>query len=180
MLTPADINNKQFKTTRLKEGYDQEEVDTFLDRVGEDFAFLVAAVQRLEEDNRTLRRNAQSKAEAVTTVLPTAPPSPSAVAEKLLAAAEEAARQHEAEAKAKGDDVVREAGARGARIVEEATEAAERIKSEGLAEKYRRNEELDAKYRQAQSALDTVRIEGDRARKALAAAIASYDKEMTQ
>lgn len=34
MLTPADIDSKQFATTRLREGYDQDEVDTFLDQVG--------------------------------------------------------------------------------------------------------------------------------------------------
>ncbi len=30
-LTPADVRNKQFSTTRLRPGYDEEEVDAFLD-----------------------------------------------------------------------------------------------------------------------------------------------------
>ncbi len=29
-LTPADVRNKQFSTTRLRPGYDEEEVDAFL------------------------------------------------------------------------------------------------------------------------------------------------------
>src|SRR5262249_1078868 len=32
-LTPADVRNKQFSTTRLRPGYDEEEVDAFLDEV---------------------------------------------------------------------------------------------------------------------------------------------------
>jgi len=32
-LTPEDVRNKQFSTVRLKEGYDEDEVDEFLDRV---------------------------------------------------------------------------------------------------------------------------------------------------
>ena len=30
-LTPDEIRNKQFSTTRLRPGYDEEEVDAFLD-----------------------------------------------------------------------------------------------------------------------------------------------------
>src|ERR1700746_3188622 len=32
-LTPADVRNKQFSTTRLRPGYDEEEADAFLDEV---------------------------------------------------------------------------------------------------------------------------------------------------
>ena len=33
VLAPADVRDKQFSTTRLRPGYDQEEVDAFLDEV---------------------------------------------------------------------------------------------------------------------------------------------------
>src|SRR5690348_343647 len=33
LLTPEDVRNKQFSTTRLRPGYDEEEVDDFLDQV---------------------------------------------------------------------------------------------------------------------------------------------------
>ena len=47
-LTPADVRNKQFSTTRLRPGYDEEEVDAFLDEVeGE--------LDRLLQENEELR-----------------------------------------------------------------------------------------------------------------------------
>ena len=47
-LTPADVRNKQFSTTRLRPGYDEEEVDAFLDEVeGE--------LDRLIQENEELR-----------------------------------------------------------------------------------------------------------------------------
>src|ERR1700751_1760972 len=47
-LTPADVRNKQFSTTRLRPGYDEEEVDAFLDE-GE------AELDRLIQENEELR-----------------------------------------------------------------------------------------------------------------------------
>jgi DivIVA domain-containing protein len=47
-LTPADVRNKQFSTTRLRPGYDEEEVDAFLDEVE-------AELDRLIQDNEELR-----------------------------------------------------------------------------------------------------------------------------
>jgi DivIVA domain-containing protein len=47
-LTPADVRNKQFSTTRLRPGYDEEEVDTFLDEVE-------AELDRLIQENEELR-----------------------------------------------------------------------------------------------------------------------------
>jgi DivIVA domain-containing protein len=47
-LTPADVRNKQFSTTRLRPGYDEEEVDAFLDEVE-------AALDELIQENEELR-----------------------------------------------------------------------------------------------------------------------------
>jgi DivIVA domain-containing protein len=47
-LTPADVRNKQFSTTRLRPGYDEEEVDAFLDEVE-------AELDRLLQENDELR-----------------------------------------------------------------------------------------------------------------------------
>jgi DivIVA domain-containing protein len=47
-LTPADVRNKQFSTTRLRPGYDEEEVDAFLDEVE-------AELDRLIQENEDLR-----------------------------------------------------------------------------------------------------------------------------
>ncbi len=177
MLSPADIDKKRFTTTRLKEGYDQDDVDSFLDRVQEDYGFLQQTVARLEEDNRVLRRQIN---DAPTAVLDVRPDPPSAVAEKLLEVAAQAAAEIEAEAQAKADEIVREAGGRAAAVVEEAVEAAEKIKSEALGEKYRRIEELDRDIRAREERAASARSDGDTARRALAAALAAYDKEVGQ
>src|SRR5215831_16166712 len=47
-LTPADVRNKQFSTNRLRPGYDEEEVDAFLDEVE-------AELDRLIQENEELR-----------------------------------------------------------------------------------------------------------------------------
>src|SRR6202166_2151499 len=47
-LSPADVRNKQFSTTRLRPGYDEEEVDAFLDEVE-------AELDRLIQENEDLR-----------------------------------------------------------------------------------------------------------------------------
>src|SRR5579859_7556725 len=46
-LTPADVRNRQFSTTRLRPGYDEEEVDAFLDEVEAEFNRLIAENQEL-------------------------------------------------------------------------------------------------------------------------------------
>jgi DivIVA domain-containing protein len=47
-LTPEDVVNKRFQATKFREGYDQDEVDDFLDEV-------VNELRRLTEDNDDLR-----------------------------------------------------------------------------------------------------------------------------
>jgi DivIVA domain-containing protein len=47
-LTPEDVVNKRFQATKFREGYDQDEVDDFLDEV-------VNELRRLSEENEDLR-----------------------------------------------------------------------------------------------------------------------------
>jgi DivIVA domain-containing protein len=47
-LTPEDVVNKRFQATKFREGYDQDEVDDFLDEV-------VNELRRLSEENEELR-----------------------------------------------------------------------------------------------------------------------------
>jgi DivIVA domain-containing protein len=47
-LTPEDVVNKRFQATKFREGYDQDEVDDFLDEV-------VNELRRLGEENEELR-----------------------------------------------------------------------------------------------------------------------------
>ncbi len=48
-LTPEDVVNKRFQATKFREGYDQDEVDDFLDEV-------VNELRRLNEENEDLRQ----------------------------------------------------------------------------------------------------------------------------
>lgn len=173
-MDPRVIEEKQFGVTRIKEGYNQDEVDDFLDLVAADHRQLQQQVARLQQENEILRRR---PTEAPTMNIPQPP---SVVAEKLLQAAEEAARNYEAEAKVKADEIVREAGAQGARVVEEAQAAAEKIKSEGLAEKYRRNEELDRKHAETASLVDGLTARGREMRTALSEMVARLDRGLGQ
>ena len=47
-LTPEDVVNKRFQSTKFREGYDQDEVDDFLDEV-------VVELRRLTKENEELR-----------------------------------------------------------------------------------------------------------------------------
>ena len=49
VLTPEDVLNKAFQTTKFREGYDQDEVDDFLDQV-------VVELRRLNQENEELRQ----------------------------------------------------------------------------------------------------------------------------
>ncbi|MFM6963075.1 MAG: DivIVA domain-containing protein [Micrococcales bacterium] len=48
-LTPEDVVNKRFQPTKFREGYDQDEVDDFLDE-------LVVEMRRLASENEDLRQ----------------------------------------------------------------------------------------------------------------------------
>src|SRR4051794_37133977 len=48
-LTPEDVVNKRFQPTKFREGYDQDEVDDFLDEV-------VVELRRLNQENEELKQ----------------------------------------------------------------------------------------------------------------------------
>lgn len=48
-LTPEDVVNKRFQPTKFREGYDQDEVDDFLDEI-------VVELRRLNQENDDLRQ----------------------------------------------------------------------------------------------------------------------------
>jgi cell division initiation protein len=170
MIEPADIEGIRFATTRLKEGYDQNEVDAFLDRVAEDYRLVLDKLRNVELERDTLKR---APADEPTQVIQQPP---SVMVERVLAVAEQTAQQFVAEAKEQADGIIREAGGRGARVIEEATEAAERIKSEGYAEKYRKVEQLDQRFKQVSAAVEELERKGKLARDAMTNAINYYDR----
>ncbi|WP_154605267.1 DivIVA domain-containing protein [Arthrobacter sp. AQ5-05] len=66
-LTPEDVVNKRFQPTKFREGYDQDEVDDFLDEI-------VVELRRLHQENDDLRKklaeNAANGGAAVTAASP--------------------------------------------------------------------------------------------------------------
>jgi DivIVA domain-containing protein len=71
-LTPEDVQNKRFTVVRFKPGYDEEEVDNFLDEIeGE--------LRRLLGENSTLKQTAATAAAAPPApIAPVAPAAPAA------------------------------------------------------------------------------------------------------
>ena len=106
-LTPEDVQNKQFRTVRgpFREGYDEEEVDTFLDEVE-------VELSRLIGENDTLRQRIE--------VLQSAPPP-----QPVQSEAEEMLRRTLLLAQRTADDTVAEARAEAERTVAEARERAD-------------------------------------------------------
>lgn len=76
-LTPEDVVNKRFQQTKFREGYDQDEVDDFLDEI-------VVELRRLTQENEEL----QAKLDALEARQNGGPaPAPAAVAATVLPAA---------------------------------------------------------------------------------------------
>lgn len=56
-LTPEDVVNKRFQPTKFREGYDQDEVDDFLDEI-------VVELRRLTAENEELRKKLDAASQA--------------------------------------------------------------------------------------------------------------------
>lgn len=143
-LTPEDVANKQFTSTRLKPGYDETEVDEFLDEVE-------AELTRLYRENDELRSkltNAQrqlaegggdggssQQAPAPAPIPQPAPPPPppapvpapvpagasvSETATGILALAQRTADEHVSEARTQADRIIGEARTRADQLKREA------------------------------------------------------------
>jgi DivIVA domain-containing protein len=142
-LTPEDVVNKRFQPTKFREGYDQDEVDDFLDEV-------VVELRRLNQENEELRqrliasdsrinelqRTAASAPAGYAQEAPLAPPAPAAAAfaaggmdpnamdpgntNNLLQLARRLHEEHVREGVEKRDALIAEGHAAAARVVSEA------------------------------------------------------------
>jgi DivIVA domain-containing protein len=139
-LTPEDVVNKRFNPTKFREGYDQDEVDDFLDEV-------VVELRRLNQENEELRQrlmaadsriNELQAGGAAPVAAPVAAPAP--VAEpafaqagvdpsdpantnNLLQLARRLHEEHVREGMEKRDALIAEGHATAARVVSEAEQA---------------------------------------------------------
>lgn len=159
-LTPEDVVNKRFQSTKFREGYDQDEVDDFLDEV-------VAEMRRLVEENESLkselerakekasRAPAQPASSAPAATVSTDDPIDAEGTTNLLQLARRLHEDHVREGIQKRDELIAEGHSQAARIVEEAE--AERTRkmagiSRELAAAERQIEDLrqfEREYRQS-------------------------------
>ncbi|GAA0618510.1 hypothetical protein GCM10009547_21070 [Sporichthya brevicatena] len=151
-LTPEDVRNKQFTTVRLREGYDEDEVDAFLDEVETELRRLIRENDELRAKLAAATR-AASAAPAASTTAPQpvvkapepppapeppkpapAPPAPAAVeasssdsAARVLALAQQTADQAIAEARTEANKIVGDARQRAEAIEREARSKADAL-----------------------------------------------------
>ncbi len=138
-LTPEDVVNKRFQSTKFREGYDQDEVDDFLDEI-------VVELRRLNQENDELRqrlvaadaRIAELQRGVAVAATPMESPAPAIIAapgpvtsvaeptadtNNLLQLARRLHEEHVREGLAKKEQLIAEGQAEAARIVAEATSA---------------------------------------------------------
>ncbi|MEN9620885.1 MAG: hypothetical protein RL499_1078 [Actinomycetota bacterium] len=143
-LTPEDVVNKRFQSTKFREGYDQDEVDDFLDEI-------VVELRRLTQENDELRQRlvaadarmaemqrsgAPAPMEAPAPAAAPAPmpfpvadlpampgAEPGVDTNNLLQLARRLHEEHVREGLAKKEQIIAEGQAEAARIVGEATNA---------------------------------------------------------
>lgn len=135
-LTPDDIVNRTFETTRFRDGYDQDEVDNFLDEIVAELRAVIAEKDRLEARVAELESGAPA-APVASAPAPEATPEPEPVVEApaapaapakpetdaaavspegLLALAQRVHDEHVAEGQRRKDELVAEAEQQAAEV----------------------------------------------------------------
>lgn len=92
-LTPEDVVNKRFQPTKFREGYDQDEVDDFLDEI-------VVELRRLNQENDELRKKLAEGGSGTPASSAVAAPVVEKVPAPVKAEKDESRAKAEAEAKA--------------------------------------------------------------------------------
>jgi DivIVA domain-containing protein len=188
-LTPADVRNKQFSTTRLRPGYDEEEVDAFLDEVE-------AELDRLIQENEELRAklaevlrggkvpalnapHAEAPADLMAAEPPRheperlAPPEPVRMltrpvednmdtAARVLALAQQTADQAIADARREADETLGRARREADDILTKARRQSEQITSDARARAESLERDAQERHRQAMGSLVQSREELER------------------
>lgn len=178
-LTPEDVQNKEFTTVRLREGYDMQEVDEFLDEVE-------AELSRMQRENDELR----DKLSAVTrgggiaaSAEPLAPsrqlepapvtPPPSAIqpssggqqseaATKVLALAQKTADELVADAKGEAERLMADARSRSEKLDSETKAKAAKMEQDARQRAESIDQEVQKRRAQAFGKLDAERADLER------------------
>lgn len=150
MVDPQDIERVEFSTTRIKSGYDPDEVDNFLDRVAGTLRTVLTSNGELSAENARLKRRVSELErradEAPTAQLPMIAPDPTAAAGRLLELAQKTA-----------DDVIAQAQAEAVAIQARADENARDTLNSAVAEGNQRKRAAEAAAYKAEQDLDLLR-----------------------
>jgi DivIVA domain-containing protein len=182
-LTPEDVVNKRFQPTKFREGYDQDEVDDFLDEV-------VVELRRLNQENEELRQRLIASDSRINELQRTAgQPAPAGFEQPVAAAAPASApvpfqpaavtpsdpnadagntnnllqlarrlhEEHVREGVEKRDALIAEGQAQAQRAIEDGQVQAARVVEDGQAQAARVVEEAQTQTRNAISTLDQER-----------------------
>jgi DivIVA domain-containing protein len=158
-LTPEDVVNKRFQSTKFREGYDQDEVDDFLDEV-------VVELRRLTQENEELRAqlaaggNAAAPAraaEAATVAEPKPAKTPEPAPAPIVAAPVAASAAESVDETAGTTNLLQLARRLHEEHVKEGAEKRDALIAEGHATAARVVAEAEAKQRAQINALDAER-----------------------
>lgn len=157
-LTPEDVVNKRFQPTKFREGYDQDEVDDFLDEV-------VVELRRLNGENEELRQRlaaaesgaSQAAAAAPTFATPEPKPAPVVAAVVAPVAAPVVSATSEADEQASTTNLLQLARRLHEEHVREGAEKRDSLIAEGHATAARVVAESEAKQRAQIGALEKER-----------------------
>src|SRR6516225_4134340 len=187
-LTPADVRNKQFSTTRLRPGYDEEEVDAFLDEVEVELDRLIQENEELRWKLAECLRGGKSAVPALSS--PLADPEPEMLAPepmmpepehrpepvrvsmpsgenmdtaaRVLALAQQTADQAIADARREADETLGRARREADEILGKARRQAEQITSDARARAESLERDAQERHRQAMGSLVQQREELER------------------
>ncbi len=186
-LTPADVRNKQFSTTRLRPGYDEEEVDAFLDEVEAELDRLIQENEELRSKLAEVLRGGTKPAMALSSPLsdpkpdmmhepmeqPMRRPEPMMerpyqvednmdTAARVLSLAQQTADQAIADARREADETLGRARREADEVLTKARRQAEQITGDARARAESLERDAQERHRQAMGSLVTQREELER------------------
>ena len=124
-LLPEDILSKRFLTTKFREGYDQDEVDDFLDEVVLEFRRVVTENQDLKAGGTRLNESLSAPAKAVSFPEASDPASDGSLegtdsSKSIIELAQKLHEDHVRDGQVKRDQLVREGQEQAARLLRDA------------------------------------------------------------
>src|SRR6266568_1523002 len=188
-LTPADVRNKQFSTTRLRPGYDEEEVDAFLDEVEGELDRLIQENEELRAKLAECLRGGKSSVPALSSPLSDPKPDMMApermeperrqpepvmmggmphiednmdTAARVLSLAQQTADQAIADARREADETLGRARREADEVLGKARRQAEQITSDARARAESLERDAQERHRQAMGSLVQQREELER------------------